>query len=220
MKKTVKWLLAIAVIAGVFMWVSSQAGTSKIQQKIQMAVEQASQQNAQANDLTEEELEDKYCAQEEEEIACRDCVYLWSMYPGDTVKNNIPAYVNGAKGHFAQTLRKDKRLIIGIRDGTIALVEKRQYLRLLGENNDIPALKEFLEAGEFTFPGWNSAFRYLAQLAKEGKLDAAQIKELKKWDKSACKRMHDGTLPVVRTDRNPFGPGNLGVCSVEWLMDK
>ena len=152
------------------------------------------------------ELENTYCA--EDDFACRDFVYMVYLI-GET--ENMQRLVNGAKADFAQALRNLKRLYMrGAGSGKVALVEKRQYKRLIGDNYDIAALRDFLEQGEFTLEGWRLSLDNLCWAARQGKLTKQQVKEVKKLAKRARKGEDNEDLPVIRlTNVNPFAMREL-----------
>lgn len=172
--------------------------TKQVQQQVQNQVQKQMQK-----ETTSDELENMYC--DENDFACRDFVYM--VYLWQTPDDEMRKYVNGAKDDFARELRKWKRLSIGIKDPVNRQVETRQYQRLIGDDYNITALREFLERGEFTIAGWDLALTSLWRDAKQNKLTQQQIKEVKKFAKRAKKGYDERNLPILRLDNvNPYSP--------------
>lgn len=135
---------------------------------------------------------------------CEDLLVLW-LYMG-MPEEKLPALARGAQEQgFAATLRKDKRLCIGVHQGALSAVEKRQRERLLGENFNLAALEDFMWRGEFTKSGWEETFLSFCQSGRTGKLDAAQLKQIKKFAKKTERAVETKEIPLIRlNNRDPF----------------
>jgi len=156
------------------------------------------------NNMSEQDMESYFC--KEDDFACQDFIFFLDK----TVKREqIPALVEGAKDDFAKALRQQKRLSINTRTGQLKQLEQRQIKRLLGKDYNMGALKNALDAGDFTIDGWGLALQNLCGAARQGKLESSKVKDLKKWTKKIENGLDKETLPVVRLNNvNPFSPGN------------
>ncbi len=136
---------------------------------------------------------------------CEDLLVLWTYMR--MPKENFPALVNGAREQgFAAALRKDKRLCIGgAYSGALTKLEKHQRERLLGENFNLAALEDFMWRGEFTKSGWEETFHSFCLNGRSGKLDKAQLKQIKKFAKQTERALEAKKIPLIRlNNRDPF----------------
>lgn len=141
---------------------------------------------------------------------CEELLVLWSKM--GVREQEIPNLLLGAqeKG-FAETLKKDKSLCLGVCDGAIKMVERRQRKRLLGESFDVNALEQFMWEGGFTAAGWLDTFKGFCQQGHGGKLSEEQIRQVKSFAKRTEKSWKKEELPVIRlANRNPWQILNSG----------
>lgn len=141
---------------------------------------------------------------------CEDLLVLWP-YMG-VKSHEIPKLVRGAEANgFAETLKKDKRLCLGICDRGIKVVERRQRKRLLGESFDVASLEQFMWEGGFTASGWLYTFEDFCLQGRGGKLSEGQIDQLKPFAKRTEKAWKKKEIPVIRvSNRDPWGGLNDG----------
>lgn len=141
---------------------------------------------------------------------CEDLLVLWP-YMG-VKSHEIPNLVRGAeKNGFAETLKKDKRLCLGICDNGIKVVERRQRKRLLGESFDVASLEQFMWEGGFTASGWVYTFEDFCRQGRVGKLSEGQIDQLKPFAKRTEKAWKKKEIPVIHlSNRDPWGGLNDG----------
>lgn len=135
---------------------------------------------------------------------CEDLLVLWP-YMG-VKSHEIPNLVRGAEENgFAETLKKDKRLCLGVCDNGIKVVESRQRKRLLGESFDVASLEQFMWEGGFTASGWLYTFEDFCQQGRGGKLSEGQIEQLKPFAKRTEKAWKKKEIPLIRlSSRDPW----------------
>lgn len=135
---------------------------------------------------------------------CEDLLVLWvKMGVGEQKIHNL--LLGARENGFAETLKKDKSLCLGVCDGAVKAVERRQRKRLLGEDFNVGALEEFMWQGGFTAAGWLDTFKEFCQQGRAGKLSEEQIRQVKPFAKRTEKAWKKKELPVIRlANRDPW----------------